>query len=217
MPFGVDAIRPAVVAIDLHRGHLDSEVATMPLAEEVAERVIKANRRFFERCRALDIPVIHLVTTYRDVAEIRANPFWRSIADNPSVTRKNAMRHNIAGSPGCEIIPVLLNQQRDWVVDTKKRYNCFAATDLDFLLRTHDINTLLITGVNTNSCVLSTTTTACSRDYAAIVIEDCVDTMDGPALHEAALQCIRTAFGWVMSSEEALATLAEHVRRMQPV
>jgi nicotinamidase-related amidase len=217
MPFGVDAVRPAVVAIDLHRGHLDSEVATMPLAEEVSERVIEANRRFFERCRALDIPVIHLVTTYRDVAEIRSNPFWRSIADNPSVTRKNAMRHNIAGSPGCEIIPALFDQQRDWVVDTKKRYNCFTATDLDFLLRTHDINTLLITGVNTNSCVLSTTTAACSHDYAAIVIEDCVDTMDGPALHEAALHCIRTAFGWVMSGDEAIASLTGHVSRMQPV
>jgi biuret amidohydrolase len=85
----------------------------MPLAADVAERVIQANRRFFKRCRALDIPIIHLVTTYRDVAEIRSNPFWRSIADNPSVTRKNAMRHNIAGSPGCEIIPALFDQQRD--------------------------------------------------------------------------------------------------------
>jgi biuret amidohydrolase len=102
-------------------------------------------------------------------------------------------------------------------VDTKKRYNCFAATDLDFLLRTHDINTLLITGVNTNSCVLSTTTAACSRDYAVIVVEDCVDTMDGPALNEAALECIRTAFGWVMPSGEAIASLTEHVGRMQPV
>jgi nicotinamidase-related amidase len=217
MPYGVDAVRPAVVAIDLHRGHLDIEVATMPVAPDVAERIIDANRRFFERCRALDIPIIHLVTTYRDVAEIRSNPFWRSIADNPSVTRKNAMRHNIAGSPGCEIIPTLFDRQQDWVVDAKKRYNCFTATDLDLLLRTHDINTLLITGVNTNSCVLSTTTAACSRDYAVIVVEDCVDTMDGPALHEAALQCIRTAFGWVMSSHEAIASLTEHVGRLQPV
>lgn len=217
MPYGVDVVRPAVVAIDLHRGHLDSEVATMPLAEDVSARVVEANRRFFERCRALDIPIIHLVTTYRDVAEIRSNPFWRSIADNPSVTRKNALRHNLAGSPGCEILPQLFDGERDWVVNTKKRYDCFAATDLDFLLRSHDINTLLITGVNINSCVLSTTTAACSRDYAVIVVEDCVDTMDGPVLHEAALSCIRTAFGWVMSGNEAAATLSDLVGQMQPV
>ena len=57
----------------------------------------------------------------------------------------------------------------DWVVNTKKRYDCFLGTDLDFLLRTHGINTLLITGVNTNSCVLATTTAANVRDYAVIV------------------------------------------------
>jgi biuret amidohydrolase len=35
-----------------------------------------------------------------------------------------------------------------------------------------------------------------------VAIEDCVDTMDGPALHEAALARIRTAFGMVMRSDE---------------
>jgi len=208
MAFGVDGVRPAVVAIDLHRGHLDGSVATMPVPDETAERVIAANRRLFDRCRSAGIPIVHLLTTYRDVEEIRSNPFWRSIAESPNATRKNAMRHNLAGSPGCEIIPELYDAERDWVVDTKKRYNCFVGTDLEFLLRSHDINTLLITGVNTNSCVLSTTTAACSRDYAVIVVEDCVDTMDGPELHEAALQCIRTAFGWVMSGDEVVASLA---------
>jgi len=49
---------------------------------------------------------------------------------------------------------------------------------------------------------LSTACAACSRDYAVVVVEDCVDTMDGPALHDAALACIRTAFGLVMRSDE---------------
>jgi ureidoacrylate peracid hydrolase len=90
------------------------------------------------------------------------------------------------------------------VVDTKKRYNCFVATDLDLLLRSHGINTLIVTGVNTNSCVLSTVTAACSMDYSVIVASDCVDTMDRPELHDAALLCIRTAFGFVMTSEEIM-------------
>ena len=79
------------------------------------------------------------------------------------------------------------------------------ATDLDFLLRSHGINTLLITGVNTNSCVLATTTAANVRDYAVIVVEDCVDSMDGPELHAAGLACIRTAFGSVMNTDEVMA------------
>ena len=150
------------------------------------------------------IPVIHMVTSNRDVEEIRANPFWRTLSEDPTSTRKNAMRHNIIGGPGCMVIPQLL-EARDFVVNTKKRYDCFLGTDLDFLLRTHGINTLLITGVNTNSCVLATTTAANVRDYAVIVVEDCVDTMDGPQLHEAGLACIRTAFGFVMNTDAVMA------------
>ncbi len=205
MRLGVDVIRPVVVAIDLHRGHLDPTVATMPVVAGTEERIIEANRGFFERCRAAGIPVVHLLTTYRDVAEIRSMPFWRALASDPAATRRNAERHNLQGSPGCQIIPALYNEQHDWVVNSKKRYNCFQDTDLNMLLRSHEINTLLITGVNTNSCVLATAAAASCLDYAVIVIEDCVDSMDGPALHEAALMCIRTAFGWVMISEEALA------------
>jgi biuret amidohydrolase len=207
MPYGVDEVRAAVVAIDLHRGHLDPEVATMPVVPGTEKRIIDANRRFFERCRDEGIPIVHQLTTYRDVEEIRSNPFWRTRADDPDATRKNVERHNIEGSPGCEIIPALFDPARDWVVDTKKRYNCFVGTDLDFVLRKHGINTVLLTGVNTNSCVLSTASSACSRDYAVFVVEDCVDSMDGPEIHEAALACVRAAFGWVMTSDEVIGAL----------
>ncbi len=204
---GIDSMRSAVVAIDCHRGHLDPEVATMPVPPETAQRLIEANGRFFERCRELSVPVIHLVTSYRDATEIRSNPFWRTRADDSNATRKNVERHNLKGSVGCEIIPTLYDKDRDWVVDAKKRYDCFVGTDLDFVLRSHGINTMLITGVNTNSCVLCTVAAANVRDYAAVVVEDCVDTMDGPDLHAAALLCIRTALGWVMTSEHVIQSL----------
>lgn len=200
MNLGVDRARAAVVAIDLHRGHLDPAVATMPLAAQKAARVVAANERFLERCRAAAIPVVHLLTQYRDAAEIRCNPFWRTRAENPDNPRKNVLAHNLAGMPGVQVMPQVW-RDGDWLVDTKKRYDCFIGTDLDFMLRAHGVNTLYVTGVNTNSCVLSTVAAACSRDYAVVVVEDCVDTMDGPALHDAALACIRTAFGFVVASE----------------
>jgi nicotinamidase-related amidase len=104
----------------------------------------------------------------------------------------------------------------DFVVDTKKRYDCFLGTDLDFVLRSHGINTLLITGVNTNSCVLATTTAANVRDYAVIVVEDCVDSMDGPELHAAGLACIRTALGLVMDTDAVMALDGLASRRTSP-
>ena len=204
MNLGVDHPRAAVVAIDLHRGHLDMAVATMPTTPDVATRIIAANKRLFDWCRSVDIPIVHQVTSYRDAEEISANPFWRTRAEDPTATRKNVMRHNIIGGPGCTVMPQLLDS-RDFIVNTKKRYDCFLGTDLDFLLRSHGVNTLLITGVNTNSCVLATATAANVRDYAVIVIEDCVDSMDGPELHGAGLACIKTAFGFVMDTDAVMA------------
>jgi nicotinamidase-related amidase len=208
MNLGVDPVKAAVLAIDMHRGHLDLSVATMPVRSQAqSDRLVSAAGEFYEWARKAGVPVVHLVTTYRDVHEIRVNPYWRMRADDPNATRKHAMRHNLQGSPGCTVMPGLLGAD-DWVVATKKRYDCFMGTDLDLLLRSHGVNTLIVTGINTNSCVLSTTAAANARDYAVVVVEDLVDTMDAPALHDAALLCIRTAFGSVMSRADIARSLA---------
>jgi biuret amidohydrolase len=52
--------------------------------------------------------------------------------------------------------------------------------------------------------VLATTTAANVRDYSVIVVEDCVDSMDGPEMHAAGLACIRTAFGFVMKTDTVM-------------
>ena len=205
---GVDEIRPAVVTIDLHRGHLDPTCATLPLPPEASARVVEANRHFLANARAAGVPIVHVVTYYREPAEIASNPFWRAIADT-GVTRSNVLRHNLEGMPGLELMPGLYDPSVDRVVRTKKRYNCFLATDLDFVLRSSlRANTLLLTGVNTNSCVLTTTIAAQTMDYAPILVEECVDTCDGPDFHRMAVEIIRRAFGWVMSGDEALRVVA---------
>jgi nicotinamidase-related amidase len=207
MKLGIAKPRAAVLAIDCHRGHLDLSVATMPAPAEVAQRLVENNRRFLDAARGLGLPVVHMVTAYRDAAEIASNPFWRTRAEDPNATRKNVLRHNLIGGPGCTVMPGLL-QPGDIVVDTKKRYDCFVATDLDFTLRAHGVDTLLVTGINTNSCVLATAIAANVRDYAVVVVEDCVGTMDSPEHHDAALMCLRTAFATIASSTDVLAEAA---------
>jgi len=193
---GLDEIRAAVVAIDLHRGHLDMEVATLPAPADLAARVVAANHSFNDRCRDLEIPVIHVISQYRDPSETAGNPVWRTKVDRAGDTRKNQFRHNLSGSPGIEIMPGLF-EKGDLLIDTKKRKDCFYATDLEFVLRTRAVNTLLITGINTNSCVLATAATANTLDFLPIVVEDCTGSMDGTEAHDAALLCIRTALGFV--------------------
>lgn len=202
IPYGP---RPAVVTIDLHRGHLDPQVATMPLPADVAARVTRANAGFLREARRRGLPVVHVVTGYRAVEEISSNPWWAAVADTDA-SRANVLRHQLPGSPGLELMPDVHDAGYDLVVTGKKRYDCFAATDLDHVLRSRSIDTLLLTGVNTNSCVLATTIAANTRDYTAVVVRDCVGTMD-PALHDAALRVIGQAFGWVAPAQEVLAAL----------
>jgi biuret amidohydrolase len=195
----------AVVTIDLHRGHLDPSVATMPLPPEVSERVVRANVDLLQAARQRNIPVVHVVTSYHGVEEIASNPWWAAVADTDA-TRRNVLRHQLPGSPGLELVPELLDPEHDIVVRNKKRYDCFHATELDHVLRSRGITTVLVTGVNTNSCVLATTVSGNAKDYAMVVVEECVDTMD-PALHEAALAVIRQAFGWVAGLKEVVSSL----------
>lgn len=208
--FGSDMVRPAVLTIDLHRGHLDPAVATLPLAAHAAAAVTETNVAFLKQARAQGLPIVHMVTTYRDTAEIHMNRFWRAI-DATSATRANMREHNFEGRPGTQLMPGVF-AAGDYVVDTKKRYDCFLATDLEFLLTRLGVNTLLISGVNTNSCVLATTIAASTRDYAAIVLSDCVDTMDGEDYHNMALAIIERAFGWVLPWHEALHAVGEATR-----
>jgi nicotinamidase-related amidase len=201
----IDPKTTAVVSIDMHRGHLDPPVATMPLGAEQCRRVIGAARELFAALRARDIPIVHMVTLYRDSGEAASNPFWKAIADDPAMKRGSNLRHNLLGSPGTQVIPGLLDP-RDIVIDRKKRYDCFYQTDLDFVLR-HRLGarTLVITGVNTTSCVQCTAFEAHTRDYAVIIAADCVDSMDGEEMHRFALRNMAATVGWVLRNGEILA------------
>src|SRR3954465_7835302 len=57
----------AIVTIDMHRGHLDMEVATMPAQPEDAKRVIGHAREALDFARKARIPVIHgVLGAYQD-------------------------------------------------------------------------------------------------------------------------------------------------------
>lgn len=197
----------AVVAIDMHRGHLDAEVATMPIPPERMSGVIARAAALFDALRARAVPVVHVVTEYRRPEEIASNPFWKAIADDPARARKNALRHNLQGSPGTEIIPQLLRPV-DIVVRDKKRYSPFYGTNLEFVLR-HSLaaHTLILAGINTSSCVLNCAFESTNRDFRVVVAKDAVDSMDGIEAHEFALKLMAATCGWPLSNDEILAAL----------
>jgi nicotinamidase-related amidase len=200
------ARRPAVVTIDLHRGHLDPEVATLPLPADASAALLDRTVPLLHEFRELGIPVIHVVTSYRDRGEILANPFWRFASNLPDSPRAAIAEHNLDHLPGLELMPGIWDE-RDVLVDTKKRYDCLLGTDLEISLRTRGIDSVFVFGVNTNSCVIATSIALSVRDYAVFVVEEGVDTMLGAELHEAASKVIDASFGWMVEAETSLQAL----------
>lgn len=81
---------------------------------------------------------------------------------------------------------------------TKHRFSAFHNTDLDTILRTNGIRTIVMTGVASNVCVETTAREGFVRDYYVVLLED------GTAAyveedHDAALRVIDRYFGQVAS------------------
>jgi nicotinamidase-related amidase len=208
------ALRPVALTIDLHRGHLDPEVATLPLASDAAAALVERVVPLLDEYRALGVPVVHLITAYRHREEILSNPYWRFQAGRADSARRNIAEHNLNGMPGLELMPGI-EREGDAVIETKKRYDCFIGTDLEFVLRSAGYDSVLVTGVNTNSCVLATSIAASVRDFSVFVVKEGVDTMLSTELHDAALAVIAASFGWVVSAATTLDVL--RARSLAPV
>lgn len=201
---------PVVVTIDLHRGHLDPEVATLPLPPEASSALLGRVVPALDGFRAAGVPVMHVVTYYRTADEVLSNPYWAAQWGRPDSVRREIAIHNVGEVAGLELMPGVF-VEGDHVVRTKKRYDCFVGTDLEVVLRTLGCGTLLVSGVNTNSCVLATTVAASVKDFGVVVMEDLVDSMMGPDLHRAALDILAGSFAFVAASDDVLAAVGAPV------
>ena len=221
----LDQDQTAVVTIDMHRGHLDMEVATMPAQPEDAKRVIANARAVLDFSRKRKLPIIHVVLVYRKIpglgSEGMASPFWKALhaaqgaLDRLTPGRPSTVReHNIEGSPGTQIIPELY-REGDYVIDNKKRLDCFYGTDLRMLLDTLGIKSVVLMGINTNTCVLNTAFTAFNFDYWVVVLSDCVASMYGDDLHLLGLQNVSRCLGWVITNEQFFHKLEEKSHAIQ--
>lgn len=109
--------------------------------------------------------------------------------------------HCTEGSGGDEIVQELAPRPADVVISGKRRYDAFQGTDLDAWLRANGTQNLLITGVCTDICVISTVQRARNLDFRCFVIEEGVAGTSADR-HEAALRCMSHVFAYVGKAEE---------------
>ena len=80
--------------------------------------------------------------------------------------------HAIRGTQGAEVIEELEPQPGDMVLE-KRRFSAFFKTDLDITLRSLGIDTIVVTGITTECCVLTTLLDGMANDFKVILVEDC--------------------------------------------
>ena len=214
----LDPSRTAVLAIDTHRGHLDPAVATMPVAAGVAAEVIAASERLLAATRSVGIPTFYLVMHNRILggeSEYLRNPFWKAVEEareqlTPELS-STIRGHNLPGSPGIEVMPEIAPLETDYVITSKHRLSSFLDTDLESGMRVLGIDTLILFGINTNTCVQCAAFEGFNRDFRVIVVSDCVHSMYGDDLHEFGLENVARCFGWVLNVDEIAEKLAAPV------
>lgn len=97
--------------------------------------------------------------------------------------------HSLQGTPGAQPIAELDRQPGDLVLP-KRRFSAFFGTDLAQTLHAAGVDTVLVCGISTNFCVLTTALDALCLDLAAVLVEDCCAAAR-TELHEATLSCYR--------------------------
>jgi ureidoacrylate peracid hydrolase len=101
---------------------------------------------------------------------------------------------------GTEFIPELTPEDGEVVV-RKHRYSAFSGTNLDVILRAHEIRTCIVTGVSTNVCVESTLRAAFDLGYYIVVPRDATASWS-EQLGDATLANVTHRFGIVSSVAE---------------
>jgi ureidoacrylate peracid hydrolase len=94
-------------------------------------------------------------------------------------------------------------------VVTKHRFSAFHNTDLDTILRSHGVRTLVMTGVASNVCVETTAREGFVRDYYIVFTEDGTATYREED-HAATLRVIDRFFGEVVSIDAVAEAWARH-------
>jgi nicotinamidase-related amidase len=123
---------------------------TLAIAQPIA--------RLKQNANAAGIPVIYVNDNFG-----KWQSDFRKLVDH-------CLEDNVKGKP---IAQLLRPDQRDYFV-LKPKHSAFFSTSLDLLLRYLKANTLILTGIAGNICVLFTASDAYMRDFNLLVPRDCI-------------------------------------------
>ncbi len=177
---------PALIVVDPQQSTTESEEAMSSGAASIPggrDAVMENIDTVVEHARDADIPIIWGKELHRP-----------DFADYGAEIESCEPEHGIVGTCAEEFDSILSIDEADMqpaeYVVVKRRYNFFHRTDLEHILRTYDIDTVILVGFMTNICVHYTAHGAHEHDYAFRVAEQAT-AAPTQELHEIGLKCLR--------------------------
>ena len=161
------------------------------LLAEHRQKLITSVNELVDVAHERDVPVIWVRQEYK-----------ADLSDAPLYNRKHNKPTTIEDTEGCQLLPELHHGESDHEI-VKKRYSAFFNTDLENLLKRLKVETLIITGVNTMTCVRTTSIDAYQRDYEIILALDGVDAYDVEQ-HENSIKYLQYSVARGMHNDEII-------------
>ena len=200
----VDPSHAALIVVDVQNdfcskgGAFDRDGADLTLMTDMFPRLID----FIEMARKMKLLIIFVQSIYTTKSNCYLSEVWVEHyirMGKGRFTDYPALEEGSWGADFCKGFKPLPEE----VVVKKHRYSAFLDTDLDLILRSKGIRTLIMTGVATNVCVEMTARIGFLKDYYIVLLKDCTATIS-EELHKNALRNIETHYGIVVDSGEVL-------------
>ncbi len=179
----------------------DGGVLHGAVADVMKETQMLANTtKLVDAARKKGVAILHVPIAFAEgYGEITRHPYGilQGVVDGKAF---------VQGSWGAKIIDALAPQKGDIVIEGKRGLDAFASTNLDFILRSKGIKTVIIGGFLTNCCVESTMRTAYEHGFEVVTLSDCCATTSKEA-QDNALKFDFPMFSKPMTSTAVLAEL----------
>jgi len=211
--------RAALVTVDVQNDfcHQDGFLGKLGTPMGLIQAMVPRLARLLDAARERGVPVIHVISHHD---EEYASP----------VVTEQKLRHGmpmekdgrpmkdapycLKGTWGAELYGIDARPGEEIII--KHRYSGFKGTNLDLILRSAGLQTVILTGVATNACVESTGRDVYMHDYYLVFVSDGAATTTAAA-HQATLANIDQFFGQVATSDEIEAAWAAAPARLRAV
>ena len=201
MALEIDKRHTALLAMDFENDivHPEGAFKDFGFAQMVADNgVLDKTAQLLAAARGAGITVIYASVKFR--AGYPERPANGGLFQGLHGT--NAL---IEGTWGSQIHDQVAPLAGEAVV-TKRGVSAFTASDLDQILRTARIGTLLLVGVATNFVVEGTARQACDMGFDTIIVGDCCASVNQEA-HDASLTTALPFLSTISNLEEVVAAL----------